>query len=95
MQLPAIHLNGSDPLVLLAEYGAALEAIRKAKDALAAVTVNGRDYYTISSEAPSVAYKEHAARRKALADIEAELESVALHIAEQPRTLAMQRQSQS
>jgi hypothetical protein len=42
---PTIHLNGTGKTDLRDEYAAALDAIDKAIDALAAATLNGRDYY--------------------------------------------------
>ena len=42
---PTIHLNGTGKTDLRDEYAAAYDAIDKAIDALAAATLNGRDYY--------------------------------------------------
>ena len=43
--IPTIHLNGTGFTTLRDEYAAASDAINKAIDALAAATMNGRDYY--------------------------------------------------
>lgn len=43
--IPTIHLNGTGFTTLRDEYAAAYDAINKAIDALAAATMNGRDYY--------------------------------------------------
>lgn len=43
--IPTIHLNGTSKTDLEQEYTAAYYAIGKAFDALAAATLNGRDYY--------------------------------------------------
>lgn len=43
--IPTIHLNGTAFTTLRDEYAAAYDAIDKAIDALAAATLNGRDFY--------------------------------------------------
>jgi hypothetical protein len=42
---PTLHLNGTCKTDLRDEYAAVYDAIDKAIDALAAATMNGRDYY--------------------------------------------------
>ena len=42
---PTLHLNGTGKTTLRDEYANAYAAIDKAIDALAAATLNGRDYY--------------------------------------------------
>jgi hypothetical protein len=42
---PTLHLNGTGKTTLRDEYAAAYDAIEKAIEALAAATLNGRDYY--------------------------------------------------
>ena len=42
---PTLHLNGTGKNDLRDEYAAAYDAIGKAVEALAATTLNGRDYY--------------------------------------------------
>lgn len=42
--LPTINLNGTSPIMLRDEYAAAYGAIDKAIEALAAATLNGRDF---------------------------------------------------
>jgi hypothetical protein len=42
---PTLHLNGTGKNDLRDEYAAAYDAIDKAIEALAAATLNGRDYY--------------------------------------------------
>lgn len=49
--IPTIHLNGTGFTTLRDEYAAAYDAIDKAIDALAATTLNGRDYYPQSAGA--------------------------------------------
>lgn len=41
---PTLHLNGTGKTTLCDEYAAAYDAIDKAIDALAAATLNGRDF---------------------------------------------------
>ena len=53
---PTLHLNGTGKTTLRDEYAAAYDAIDKAIDALAAATLNGRDYY------PQVEGAYHQAR---------------------------------
>ena len=43
--IPTIHLNGTGFTTLRDEYAAAYDAIDKAIEALAAATLNGRDFY--------------------------------------------------
>lgn len=94
MQLPVIHLNGSDPVSLLAQYMTALEKAQEALQALRAIDVNGRDYYIIAnSNAASDAYREHRARCAALETIISDLSKIAEHIDEQPATVRQKRYS--
>jgi hypothetical protein len=48
---PTVHLNGTSFTDLRDEYAAAYDAIDKAIDALAAATMNGRDYYPQGADA--------------------------------------------
>jgi hypothetical protein len=49
--VPTVHLNGTSFTDLRDEYAAAYDAIDKAIDALAAATMNGRDYYPQGADA--------------------------------------------
>ena len=80
---PTVHLNGTNGNVLLQEYVAAMDAIRQAANALANVTVHGRDYYTQAAGAYATAREEHHTRLKALEDMQSELEEIALKVQEQ------------
>lgn len=60
---PTLHLNGSGKITLRDEYAAAYDAIDKAIDALAAATVNGRDYYP---QADGAYYQARSERDAAL-----------------------------
>lgn len=82
MQLPQIHINGSDPDALFDSYMAALEKAQEALQALRMVDVNGRDYYQISATAGTTAREEHAQRCAKLESIVADLEAIATHIDE-------------
>ena len=61
--IPTIHLNGTGFTTLRDEYAAAYDAIDKAIDALAAATMNGRDYYPQGADA---FYKARDERQAAL-----------------------------
>jgi hypothetical protein len=60
---PTLHLNGTSNTDLEQEYTAAYHAIGKAIDALAAATLNGRDYYP---QADGAYYKARSERDAAL-----------------------------
>jgi hypothetical protein len=60
---PTIHLNGTGFTTLRDEYAAAYDAIDKAIDALAAATLNGRDFYL---QAPGAYYQARDERQAAL-----------------------------
>jgi len=47
LPVPAVHLNGTGGSALCREYRTAIAALRDAQTACAAVTVHGRDYYTL------------------------------------------------
>lgn len=61
--IPTIHLNGAGFTTLRDEYAAAYDAIDKAIDALAAATLNGRDFYV---QGGSAYYQARDERREAL-----------------------------
>jgi hypothetical protein len=79
MQLPDIHINGSDPATLRDEYIAALEKVQDALRTLEKVGINARDYYRIDG-ASAIAFREHGARCKALHDVAHDLAAIAEHI---------------
>ena len=64
--IPTIHPNGTGFTTLRDEYAAAYDAIEKALDALAAATLNGRDYYL----------REYGAYYKARAERDAALDKL-------------------
>jgi hypothetical protein len=82
MQLPRIHLNGSDPDSLLAQYMTALEKCQEAAQALNAIDVNARDYYPIGPAAWTLAQAEHSSRCAYLRQLIEDLSATAEHIQE-------------
>ena len=83
MQYPCIHLNGTNGQDLLDQYSSAMAALSDAMVALSQIDVNGRDYYTISSGAASIAMREHRARLSSLNTVLQDLEKIATNICEQ------------
>lgn len=79
MQLPVIHLNGSDPEVLLKGYRDAYFALRAAEEALRAVSPHGRDYYPAGDDAGTVAMREHMDRLEKAKTLGAEMLALAKH----------------
>lgn len=64
---PTLHLNGTGKITLRDEYAAAYDAIDKAIDALAAATLNGRDFYP---QGPSAYYQARNERDAAFEQLE-------------------------
>lgn len=62
MRLPTIHLNGTSQKYLHEEALAAYNALDAAVNALAALTVNARDYYPQGPDAYAEAVREHRER---------------------------------
>lgn len=77
LQLPMIHLNGSSAQSLEKEYSAAWDAVDKAKEALAKIDHNARDYYPISNEAFHTARQQ---RREQFSKLNGVLEYLEEHI---------------
>jgi hypothetical protein len=88
MRKPSIHLNGTDAQSLFDGYKAAYEAVRDARTALRDCAPNGRDYYVQEAtpgrgmDASVEAMEEHRVRMAALAAIESDLETLAIHVME-------------
>lgn len=80
---PTIHLNGTSKASLMAEYLAALEAMRNAIEAVQAITVHGRDFYVKEEGALLKATSQKRKQLTALDSVYAELEQIALMIDEQ------------
>lgn len=83
MQYPCIHLNGTNGQDLLDQYSTAMETLSDAIAALRAIEVHGRDYYTISDDAASIAMREHRARLSSLNSVMQDLERIATNIYDQ------------
>lgn len=80
MILLTIHLNGSDPQVLLNGLETAASALSKAWDALQAVAPHGRDYYPQGAEAFTFAQREHIERQVALQKVHNDIEALTWHV---------------
>ena len=76
MQLPAIHLNGTDQAQLLDDAGKCYTAIQMAIGTIAQRGPNARDYYIIDDSAYSVARAEHESRLKRLWELAAEYDAI-------------------
>lgn len=81
--VPTIHLNGTGKSTLMDEYTQALDAVTKARKALADVTVHGRDYYVQSPSAIQTALDQHARRMREILEIESDLELILVGITQQ------------
>jgi hypothetical protein len=80
MQYPTLHMNGTAPRDLFRECRTAMDGLSTAQEALAAMTVNGRDYYPQGDDAFTKARAEHVKRLDAIRCIREEIEKIAMHI---------------
>lgn len=78
MRIPTIHLNGTGKKALLEELEAAYRLLDAAIDAVARITVHGRDYYPQGDGAYQQARAEHDARKAVLTGVLDEL--MAIHV---------------
>lgn len=76
MMIPTVHNNGTAGEALVDQNMAALDAVRKAIDAVCEATPNARDYYVQWPEAPEAAKRDHEARVKALTTVRDELAAI-------------------
>ncbi len=83
MLIPTVHLNGTPGERLRDQYMDAVEAVRKAVDAVCDAGPNARDYYVQGPDAGLAAQREHEARIKALKTVRDELASIAEGIQDQ------------
>lgn len=58
--IPTLHLNGTGATTLRDEYAAAYDALKKAREAFASTTCNGRDFYPQGADAYYKARDERA-----------------------------------
>ena len=79
MQLPYIHINGTSAEGLVYQYLGAYHAVQDALDMLRMIETHGRDYYTVSSDAITVAVAEHRERMAKLESVKADLAALAEH----------------
>jgi hypothetical protein len=83
---PTVHWNGTSKQSLMDGYIHAIEALRKAQNALSSAAPNPRDYYVQGDGAANQAAKEHAKRYRDIAAIIRELEQIAEAVFDQGRT---------
>lgn len=76
MLIPTVHLNGTGAEVLLDQNKDALEAVRKAIDAVCAAGPNARDYYVQGPDAGFAVQREHEARIKTLKGVRDDLAAI-------------------
>lgn len=76
VMIPTLHLNGTSGEVLRHQHRTAIEALRRALDALCEAAPNGRDYYVQGDEAGRKAQRKHEARVASLRRVRAELETI-------------------
>jgi hypothetical protein len=85
--VPTIHLNGTSGQDLKAEYYAAYEAIEAAVEALAAATLNARDYYVQSADAYYEAREQRAEAFDKLRQVQDYVEGMLVGIIDQTKPL--------
>ena len=81
--VPSVNLNGTSKEALLKEYVNAMNAVEKAIEMLAQVTVHGRDYWPQGGNVIHLAMHQRSAQFTHLRAVHAELESIAIAISEQ------------
>jgi len=85
--VPTIHLNGTSGQDLKTEYYAAFEAIEAAVEALAAATLNARDYYVQSANAYYEAREQRAEAFDKLRQVQDYVEGMLVGIINQTKPL--------
>jgi hypothetical protein len=81
--VPQIHMNGSGGKHLLEGYRAGIDALSEAIETINAITVHGRDYYTISDTAIIEAKAQHAEMLQELLSCKQFLKKIILGIYDQ------------
>jgi hypothetical protein len=84
MMVPTIHRNGTSRDGLMEPLKEALEALRKAGDAVVKTSPNGRDFYPQGNDALRDAQYEHLVRVTRLKVVYDELMELALAIQDAP-----------
>lgn len=82
MMVPTLHLNGTSRTELLNEQLNVLQALRLARAAMIAASPNGRDYYPQGKGAFEKAQDEHTDRVRAIEDVLAKVEALAMAISD-------------
>ena len=85
--VPTIHLNGTNGEELKAEYYAAHKAIDAAVEALAAATLNGRDFYPQGADAYYEAREQRAEAFDKLRQVSDYVEGMLVGIIDQTKPL--------
>lgn len=83
MLIPTVHMNGTAGEVLRDQYAAAVEALRKAIDAVCDAGPNARDYYVQGPDAGLAAQREHDARVVSLKHVRDDLAALVEGIQDQ------------
>lgn len=78
---PTIHLNGTSPEALLAQYEQSALAISQAIRLLEEASPHGRDYYPQGPQALTAARAEHVTRLEVLHGVQKELQQLIEHVA--------------
>ena len=81
MQLPVVHLNGSNRETLQQEYYEAWKAVRAAQRAVGAVECHPRDYYVAGDHAWAEAHDARLHVLQKLQDVVEYLEMHVMHLA--------------
>lgn len=83
MKIPTIHMNGTGGKTLMAEYTAAMDAVKDAGEKLYAATLNGRDYYPQGPGAFDEAREERMKMQDKLLSVYNGLQAICIGISDQ------------
>lgn len=76
LHAPLVHLNGTGRQSLIDEVRDAVNALHAARDAVATMTVHGRDFYPVGMEHFDAYRSQHRDRLARLEDVQEELEAI-------------------
>jgi hypothetical protein len=79
--MPTIHVNGTDPAMILKQHVHAMSLVRGAISAVQDAAPNGRDYYPQGDSAIDTALAAHRARLAKLESVLTELREIAEFVA--------------